>query len=67
MGYALAGIATGTVSGYTATIIYITIYIVMNMGAFACLYLMKTDGKYTEKIESLSGLSKENQYLLFLF
>ena len=49
MGYALAGVATGTVSGYTSTIVYISIYIVMNMGTFACLYLMKVDGKYTEK------------------
>ena len=45
MGYALAGVATGTESGYISTIIYITIYIVMNLGTFACLYLMKADEK----------------------
>ncbi len=67
MGYALAGVATGTVSGYTSTIIYITIYIIMNMGTFSCLYLMKTDGKYSEKIEDLSGLSKERPMLAFSF
>ena len=67
MGYALAGVATGAVSGYTATIIYITIYIVMNMSAFACLYLMKADENYTEKIEDLSGLSKEKPILAFSF
>ena len=67
MGYALAGVATGTESGYTSTIIYITIYIIMNMGTFACLYLMKTDGKYTEKIEDLSGLSKEKPIFAFSF
>ena len=67
MGYALAGVATGTESGYTSTIIYITIYIVMNMGAFACLYLMKVDENYTEKIEDLSGLSKEKPMLAFSF
>ena len=39
----------------------------MNMGAFACLYLMKTDGVYTEKIDSLSGLSKEKPILAFSF
>ena len=39
----------------------------MNMGAFACLYLMKTDGKYSEKIEDLSGLSKERPMLSFSF
>ncbi len=67
MGYALAGVATGTISGYKSTIIYITIYIVMNMGAFACLYLMKTDGKYSEKIDDLSGLSKERPMFAFSF
>ena len=67
MGYALAGVATGTASGYSSTIVYITIYIIMNMGAFACLYLMKTDGKYSEKIEDLSGLSKERPMLAFSF
>ena len=65
MGYALAGEATGTVSGYTSTIVYISIYIIMNMGTFACLYLMKVDGKYTEKIEDLSGLSKERPLFAF--
>tara|TARA_B100001093_G_scaffold518132_1_gene601952 strand:- start:1491 stop:2900 length:1410 start_codon:yes stop_codon:yes gene_type:complete len=67
MGYALAGVATGTTSGYTSTIIYITIYIIMNMGTFACLYLMKADGKYTEKIEDLSGLSKDKPAFAFSF
>ena len=67
IGYALAGVATGTVSGYTSTIVYITIYIVMSMGTFACLYLMQVDGKYTEKIEDLSGLSKEKPMFAFSF
>ena len=39
----------------------------MNMGAFACLYLMKVDENYTEKIEDLSGLSKEKPMLAFSF
>ena len=67
MGYALAGVATGTASGYTSTIIYITIYIIMNMGAFACLYLMKAEERYTEEIVDLSGLSKEKPILALLF
>ncbi len=67
MGYALAGVATGTISGYTSTIIYITIYVIMNLGTFACLYLMKVDGKYTEKIEDLAGLSKDRPMFAFSF
>ena len=39
----------------------------MNMGTFACLYLMKTDGKYSEKIEDLSGLSKDRPMFAFSF
>ncbi len=67
MGYALAGVATGTGYGYTSTIIYITIYVIMNIGTFACLYLMKVDGKYTEKIDDLSGLSKQKPLLALSF
>ena len=67
MGYALAGVATGTGYGYTSTIIYITIYVIMNIGTFACLYLMKVNGKYTEKIDDLSGLSKQKPLLAFSF
>ena len=50
IGYALAGVATGVVSGYQSAVIYITIYVVMNIGAFSCLYLMKKDGLYRENI-----------------
>ena len=38
IGYALAGVATGTTSGYESSIVYISIYVVMNIGAFSCLY-----------------------------
>ena len=58
MGYALAGVATGTVSGYSYTILYISIYVVMNIGIFGCLFLMKKDGKYCQDIKDLSGISK---------
>ena len=38
IGYALAGVATGAVSGYESAIVYISIYVIMNIGAFSCLY-----------------------------
>ena len=67
MGYALAGIATGATSGYESSIVYITIYVVMNIGAFSCLYLMKKDGEYKEKISDLSGISKKHPLLAVSF
>ena len=63
IGYALAGVATGVVSGYQSAIIYISIYVIMNIGAFSCLYLLKKDGKYKENISDLSGISKKHPLL----
>ena len=67
VGYALAGVATGVISGYESSIIYISIYIVMNIGAFSCLYLLKKDGEYRENISDLSGLSKKQPLLAISF
>ena len=67
MGYALAGIATGAIAGYKSTIVYITIYVVMNIGAFSCLYLMKKEGEYKENISDLSGISKKHPLLAMSF
>ena len=63
MGYALAGVATGSSSGYASSVIYMTIYITMNIGAFGCIFLMKKDGKYSEEISDLSGISKNKPLL----
>jgi NADH-quinone oxidoreductase subunit N len=63
IGYALAGLATGTNSGIQSTIVYISIYIVMNLGIFCCLLLMKRNQTYYENINDLSGLSKNHPIL----
>ena len=63
IGYALAGVATGVISGYQSAIIYISIYVIMNIGAFSCLYLLKKDGQYKENISDLSGISKKHPIL----
>ncbi len=60
IGYAIAGIAAGTENGFKSTLIYISIYVVMNIGAFACILLMKRGGKYVEDIDELSGISKNH-------
>ena len=63
IGYALAGVSTGVIEGYKSTILYITIYVIMNLAMFACIFLMKKEGKYCEKISDLSGISKKNPIL----
>ena len=67
IGYALAGVATGATSGYESAIIYISIYVIMNIGAFSCLYLLKKEGQYKENISDLSGISKKHPLLAISF
>ena len=63
VGYTLAGLATGTNDGIQSSIIYFTIYIIMNLGLFSCLLMMKRNNVYYENIEDLSGLSKNHPLL----
>jgi|TARA_B110000211_G_scaffold222048_1_gene270317 NADH-quinone oxidoreductase subunit N len=67
VGYALAGVATGVVSGYESSIVYISIYVIMNIGAFSCLYLLKKNNEYKENISDLSGISKKHPILAISF
>jgi len=67
MGYALAGLATGTNLGIQSTIIYLTIYLVMNLGAFGCIFMMKRENIFYENINDLSGLSKNHPMLALSF
>ncbi len=60
MGYALAGLCTGTNEGIQSSVLYITIYLVMNFGFFSCLFMLKRNNKYHENIDDLSGLSKNH-------
>ena len=60
IGYAIAGMTPGTENGFKSTLIYISIYAVMNIGIFACIFLMKRNGKYIEDIQELSGASKNH-------
>ena len=65
IGYAIAGISTGSESGFRNAIIYITIYAVMNIGAFAFILMMKRGQKYIEDIGELSGASKNHPLMCF--
>jgi len=59
MGYALIGLAAGTVAGVQGTLIYLAIYIVMSLGVFACIIAMRRKGIAIETIADLAGLSTQ--------
>jgi len=60
IGYTLAGLATGSNEGIQSSIIYISIYIIMNLALFSCLLMLRRKDQYYEDIDDLSGLSKNH-------
>ena len=67
MGYGLAGLATGINEGVSASILYTFLYVVMNIGSFVCILIMKRKNIYLENIRDLSGLSKNHPVIAFSF
>ena len=67
IGYTLAGLATGSNEGIQSSIIYISIYVIMNLALFSCLLMLKRNDQYYEQIDDLSGLSKNHPLLSFSF
>ena len=63
MGYILAGLSTGTISGTQSALLYLTIYLIMNLGMFGFIFMMKRENIYYENINDLSGLSKNSPLL----
>ncbi|HVR67118.1 MAG TPA: NADH-quinone oxidoreductase subunit NuoN [Verrucomicrobiae bacterium] len=58
VGYALVGLAAGTREGVVGVLVYMAIYLVMNVGTFGCILLMRQKGRMVEGISDLAGLAK---------
>jgi NADH-quinone oxidoreductase subunit N len=60
VGYALVGLAAATPEGVRGVLIYMALYMVMTVGAFAAVLTMRQKGQMVEEIADLAGLSKTN-------
>jgi len=60
MGYALVALAAGTIAGVEGVIVFMSIYLAMTIGLFACIVALKHAGGRAETIEDLSGLARSN-------
>jgi NADH-quinone oxidoreductase subunit N len=58
MGYALMGLASGTEAGVQALLVYMAIYVTMNIGTFAFIMSMEKDGQPVVDISALHLISK---------
>jgi NADH-quinone oxidoreductase subunit N len=57
VGYALIGLAAGNAAGVRGILVYLAIYLFMNVGTFAVIVCMRRQGRAVEGIDDLSGLS----------
>jgi NADH-quinone oxidoreductase subunit N len=60
VGYALMGLAVADDTGYRGVLVYMAIYIVMNLGAFAVLVAMRRGGRALEQVDDLAGLGRSD-------
>lgn len=58
MGYALMGLAAGTALGVQAMLVYMAIYVTMNIGTFAFILSMEKDGQAVTDISALNQYAK---------
>ncbi len=65
IGYALVGLAAGTEEAARSVMIYLSIYLVMTVGAFACILTMRRQGRLVEGIDDLRGLASSQPLLAF--
>ncbi len=60
VGYAFVGLAAGSVTGVQGVLVYMAIYAVMTLGTFACILMMRRQGRYVETLDDLAGLSRSD-------
>jgi NADH-quinone oxidoreductase subunit N len=58
IGYALIGLAAANPAGIRGVLVYMAIYLFMNVGTFAVILCMRQQGKMLEGINDLAGLAR---------
>ncbi len=66
IGFALVGLAAGTKAGVQGVLIYMTIYLIMTLGTFACILCMRRDSGPVDDIDELAGLAQNNLPMAFV-
>ncbi|MGB8274522.1 MAG: NADH-quinone oxidoreductase subunit NuoN [Alphaproteobacteria bacterium] len=63
VGYALLGLAAGGKAGVASVLVYLTIYVVMTVGTWACILCMRQHERMVEGIDDLRGLARTHPML----
>jgi NADH-quinone oxidoreductase subunit N len=66
MGYVLLGILSGDLVGYGASMFYMVVYVLMNLGAFGMILLLSRVGFEAENLDDFKGLNQRSPWYAFL-
>ncbi|ATX82657.1 NADH dehydrogenase subunit N [Mariprofundus ferrinatatus] len=58
VGFVMLGLLAGTAAGFSGILVYLSIYLVMTMGVFAVIILMRREGIQGELLDDFAGLSR---------
>ncbi|MEM7194183.1 MAG: NADH-quinone oxidoreductase subunit NuoN [Pseudomonadota bacterium] len=62
MGFFLFGILSGSETGYSAAMFYVTVYAVMSLAAFGLILFLATANNESDDLDNLKGLSKRHPW-----
>jgi NADH-quinone oxidoreductase subunit N len=62
-GYMLAGVVVGTRLGVNATVLYLAVYLLMNIAAFAVIVAVQDERADGDELSGISGLGARNPWL----
>lgn len=66
MGFLLLGILSGDLVGYSASMFYVVVYVLMNLGSFGMIMLLSRSGFEAENLEDFKGLNARDPWYAFM-
>jgi NADH-quinone oxidoreductase subunit N len=66
MGFLLLGFLSGTLNGYSSSMFYVLVYVLMSMGGFGMIMLLSRQGFEAENLEDFKGLNQRSPWYAFV-
>jgi NADH-quinone oxidoreductase subunit N len=66
MGFVLLGVISGDGNGYSSSMFYVVVYVLMTLGTFGMIMLLSRTGFEADKLEDFKGLNQRNPWYAFI-
>ncbi len=66
MGFLLLGFLSGTLNGYSSSMFYVLVYVLMSMGGFGMIMLLSRQGFEAENLDDFKGLNQRSPWYAFV-